>query len=78
MEIADFLSISVVGVGLSLLIGFLKAKFGTETTKTKALTLLLSVLVGGLYFFIRDTVWYKTILGVLASASTFYAFFLKK
>lgn len=77
MSIEDFIGISVVGGLLSLVIQFIKGKLGTESLGTKVLTVVLSIIVGGAYFFVRDTVWYPSILGVLAASSTVYAMFLK-
>ena len=73
----DFLSIAVVGSALAMAIQFIKGKYGLDSAKTKALTLGLAVLLGGSYYFLSQTPWWQTILGVLASASTVWAFFLK-
>ena len=73
----DFLGIAVVGEGLSLVIEVIKKQFGTDSTQTKLLTLALAVVVGGAYVLLRDTPEFPTILMVLASASTVYAYFLK-
>lgn len=77
MEINDFLGIGIVGVALSLVIEWIKNRFGTYSVGTKAVTIGLSIVVGSAYFFLRDTSIWQTILGVLASASTFYALFMK-
>lgn len=73
----DFLSIAIVGSALAIAIQFIKTKYGIESTKTKVITLGLSVVLGGAVYFLSQTPWWQTILGVLASASTFWAFFLK-
>jgi hypothetical protein len=78
MEINDFVAITVVGAGLSLAIDWLKAKFGTEGWATKTVTLLLSILIAGLYVWLRQTSYWQTVLTVLGAASAIYAFFLKK
>jgi hypothetical protein len=78
MEINDFLAIGVVGAGLSLAIDSLKAKFGTTGWATKTVTLLLAILIGGLYVWLRQTSYLQTVLTVLGSASVVYALFLKK
>lgn len=75
--INDFLGIAVVGAGLSLVIDAIKVKLGTTSGATKALTLVLAVIVGALYTFLQSTPYWQSILGVLAAASTVYAFFLK-
>lgn len=78
MQIQDFIAISIVGAGLSLSIDWLKAKFGTTGWATKTVTLLLSLLIGGLYIWLRSTPYLETVLTVLGAASVIYAFFLKK
>jgi len=78
MPINDFLGISIVGIALSFVIQYLKTKFGTASNGTKVLTILLSVLVGAGYWFLRDTDIWRTILGVLAAASTVYALLIKE
>lgn len=77
MNITDFLSIGIVGATLSLIVSWLKAQLGVDGWKTKALTILLSVLVGGAYVLLRDTVLWQTIIMILGAASTVYAIFLK-
>lgn len=73
----DLLGIAIVGAGLSAVIQWLKIKFGAEGLAVKLLTILLAIIVGTLYVFLRDTAVWPTILGVLGAASTVYAFFLK-
>jgi hypothetical protein len=78
MEIQDFSQLLVVGTATSLLINYLKNKFGTETMATKALTLALAVVVGGAYVYLRDTNVWQTIVQVLVVSSAVYALFLRK
>jgi len=78
MEINDFLSITIVGAALSLAIESLKAKWGTKGWATKTVTILFSVLLAGLYVWLRQTSYWQTIITVLGAASIVYAFFLKK
>ena len=78
MEINDFLSITIVGAALSLAIESLKAKWGAKGWATKTVTILLSILIAGLYVWLRQTSYWQTIITVLGAASIVYAFFLKK
>ena len=78
MEINDFIAIGVVGAGLSLALSSLKAKFGTKGAGMKAIVLLMSCLVGGLYVWLRATPYFETTMTVLGSATVVYAYFLKK
>lgn len=75
--INDFLGITIVGSALSVVIEFIKATFGTQGNKTKLLTILLAIIVGGAYVLLAGTPIWTTILGVLAAASTVYALLLK-
>jgi len=70
---SDFLGITIVGVLLSAVMEFISSKFGVGSTKAKLLTIALSLVVGGVYTALVNTVWWSTVLGVLAAASTTYA-----
>lgn len=74
----NFLEIGIVGVLLSLFVQVMKGKFGTNSNGTKLLTVLLSLVVGGLYTYLQQTNLIETVAGVLAAASTVYALILKK
>lgn len=73
-----FLGIGIVGVAISLLIQFIKNKLGTDTMATKAMTVIIALLAGTTYYFLSTTGYWPSVLGILTTASTFYAFFLKK
>lgn len=75
--INDFLGIAIVGAALSGIVDFLKVKFGTSSNTTKAITIALSIVLGGIYVMLEGTPAWTTILGVLAAASTVYALILK-
>lgn len=77
MQIGDFLGISIVGVFLSSIVEVIKLHLGPTSGVTKVLTVMLAVIIGSLYWWLASTVWWTTILGVLASASTVYALFWK-
>lgn len=78
MDINSFLGIAIVGVALSLIVEYLQVKFGMDGSKTKALVIVLSIVVGGFYWFFKDTAFYQAALGVLAAASTVYALFFSQ
>lgn len=75
MSIDNFLAIGIIGVFLSLIIQVIKKMFGTDNAKTKVITIVLSIGVGSFYYFLKDTIYWQTIIGVLAAASTVYALF---
>lgn len=78
MDINNFLGIAIVGSALSLLMQWAKAHLGGYPLGNKLVIVAASLVVGSAYYFLQDTAYWQTVLGVLASASTFYAFFLKK
>lgn len=71
----DFLMIGIVGVAVSFLVEFIQNQYGTNSAKTRGISIGLAVLLGGIYTILKDTVWWTTILGVLGSASTVFAMF---
>jgi len=73
----EFLQIGIVGVALSGLVQLIKMKTGTNSAGAMWLTILLSIVLGGAYFFLKDTNVWESILGVLAASSAFYNFFIK-
>jgi len=77
MQIGDFLGIGFVGVALSIVVQSIKDRWGGDSAGTKALVLVLSLFVGGLYVAFRDTPIFQTVLMVLGAASTVYALFFK-
>jgi len=77
-NINDFLGIMIVGVALTFVIQLIKNAFGTSSLKTKGLTILLSIVIGLLYYWVRTTQWYETILGVLGAASATWALLINK
>lgn len=77
MDTNDFIGIAVVGAMLSGVIQIIKNRFGTESNETKILTIVLALIVGGLYVWVRSTSYFETVLLVLASASAVYAFLIK-
>lgn len=72
------LEIAIVGAILSGAIQFIKTKWGTDGMTTKILTVVMALMVGALIYFFQETAYWQTVIGVLAAASTVYAFLLKK
>ena len=71
--LTDFLAIGIIGALLSLAFQYFKSTSGTAS---KVWMIVLSIVVGAIYVLVRDTVWYSTIVGVLAASSTVYALFI--
>lgn len=68
----------VVGAILSVVIDVIKARYETESNTTKLLTIVLAIVVGGGYVWLRSTPWFETTIMVLTTASAVYALLLKR
>lgn len=77
MNINDFVSIMVVGAILSLIIQALKTQFGTTSGVTRGLTVVLALIVGGGYVWLRSTPYFETAVLVLSTSSAVYALIVK-
>lgn len=78
MDIQEFLAISIVGVGASLLMSALKSRYGSiNGTSAKAIILGVSVALGAGFYFLAGTTFYQPVILILGCASTVYAFFMK-
>jgi hypothetical protein len=77
MQIQDILQISVLGIALSAVMEYIKAKLGTTSLTSKLTVVGLSVVIGAVYYFFRDTNIFATILAILGISSTIYALLLK-
>jgi len=74
----DIINIAILGTAASFLMEVIQNKWGTGTILSKAIITALSLVIGTFYFFASQTDWWVSFLGVLATASTVYAFFFKK
>lgn len=77
MDINAFLGIAIVGVALSGVVQLMKLKFGTSGWQTKALTVVLALVVAGGYVWIKETPYFETVILVLTTTSAVYAFMKK-
>lgn len=73
----DFLGISIVGAIVSLIIQYTKRWYEANSLEAKAISIGVSILVGTFYVVLRNTGWLETVVGILAAASTVFAFILK-
>lgn len=78
VNIADLLNIAVVGAILSVLIELIGQFFATRPAVTKLMTIGLCLLVSGAYVWLKSTPYFTTVMVVLMSASTVYAFVFNK
>jgi hypothetical protein len=77
MTIDEILGIGIVGTAASFFIQFLKNKFGAGSDMVKLITLVAAIVAGGLYYFLSDTDFFVSVLGVLGAATVIWSFFLK-
>lgn len=77
-SVQQFLSIGIVGVGMSLIIEFIKNKLGTTSFGTKLLTVLMALILGAGYYLLTQTSYVEVVFQILTAATLFYAFFMKK
>lgn len=78
MEITSFLGIGIVGIVISLGIEFTKKKWGIDTFASRSVLVVASLVAGFGYYYFSQTPYWTTVVGILTTASTFYAFFLAK
>jgi hypothetical protein len=76
-SINDLLTIGLVGTALAFLIQWIKAKFGTTSLATKGLTILLALIIGGVFYFFKETAFFANVMGVLSMATLVWAFLIK-
>lgn len=77
MDITNFLGIAIVGIFVSVIINLIKNFFKTGSLANKAITLAFCIVFAAGYWFLSKASYWETVVGILAAASTFYAFVLK-
>lgn len=65
------------GIGVSLLVEFIKTKFNLSTTGNLALVAALSLVGAVAYFFFDKYGLMESVLQILATAGAFYAFIIR-
>jgi len=76
MEITEILSLAIVGGVASLFIEYITKNL--SSIKSKIATIIACFIIGTLYMWLMKTGLLASVTGVLVSASTIYAFFIKK
>jgi hypothetical protein len=77
MDIQEFLGIAVVGALLSLALEYITGHVKSKNA-SKAITLVLSLVVAGGYVWVRSTPYFETMVTVLGVASIVYGFVFNK
>lgn len=78
MSISEFLAIGIVGAAMSVVFEIINSRYASNPNKTKFLVILLSLIVGALYVWVRTTPYFVTVVTILGAASTVYALFFNK
>lgn len=78
ISISELLQIGIVGAGLSLALELIQRLTKTNGIWMKALTLLLALLVGTGYVYLRNSPYWTTIIVILGAASIVYAILIPK
>lgn len=77
MDINNFLAIMIVGALLSAMVQYIQAWLVIDSPQTKVVTIILSIILASIYVWVQSTPWFNTLVLILGTASTIYAFFLK-
>lgn len=67
-----------LGAAVSLIVQFLKKKFGSKTTETMLFVLIMSICAASFYVLLVDTSIWPTIVQIFVAAGAFYAFVIKR
>ena len=74
----DILSFTVVGAIVSVIVQFLKNKYGTNTQGTLTAVILISIAAGAGYYFIKQTSFLPVVIQILAFSGAIYTYILKR
>jgi hypothetical protein len=74
----NFLDITLIGIIASLIIEGINRLWQFDSLKAKVATIVVSIVLGAFYFFMRNSNVWQDIIGILTTASAIYAFFLKQ
>lgn len=74
----EILSLTVVGAIVSVIVQFLKNKYGTNTQGTLTAVIAISIVAGVAYYFVKQTEFLPVIIQILAFAGAIYTYILKR
>lgn len=77
LGIVDFFALGLIATGISIVLQYLKNRFGSDSAATKIVLILISVVFAVGYWLVRDTAIWVNIVEILTIASTVYAIFIK-
>lgn len=74
----ELTSYILIGAGVSALVQYLKTRFGTKSETTIAIVIGISIIVGTVYFLLKDTSIWTSVLSILGFAGAVYTFIIKR
>jgi hypothetical protein len=74
----EILSLTVVGAVVSVIVQFLKNRYGTNTQGTLTAVIVISIVAGLAYYIISQTAFLPAVIQILAFAGAVYTFILKR
>ncbi|HBI50253.1 MAG TPA: hypothetical protein DDY21_00165 [Candidatus Moranbacteria bacterium] len=74
----EILSLTIIGAVVSVIVQFLKNKYGTNTQGTLTAVILLSIFAGIGYYIIEQHELLPIVLQILAFAGAIYTFIIKR
>ena len=76
MNLGEILNLALIGGLLSWFLEWVTEEM--DANQSKIATIICAIIFGSLYWIVSSTGYMEAVLGVLVSASTVYAFMLKK
>ena len=76
MSIENFMALTIVGAGISLIVQMIKSKLPNKNHRT-AVAILFCLAAGTGYWFLSNSPYYETVLQILMGCGAVYAFILK-
>jgi hypothetical protein len=74
----DLTSYIVIGAVVSVIVQFLKNKYGTASQWTLVIVAGLSIVAGTIYFLLKDTIYWQSVISILGFAGAIYTYIIKR
>lgn len=74
----DLTSFVIIGAIVSLIVEIIKTYAGTDYTKTLISVVVISIVAGTAYSFMKDTSYWQSIVSILGFAGAVYTFLIKR
>ncbi len=68
----------IIGVIVSLVVQAVKKYAGDSDWLKMAIVLILSIFASAIYYFVKDTTFWQTLLQILTTAGATYTFIIKR